>query len=74
MTHRKRNSITSFLTVAFAAALAVGGATALASTGAKKANALNTPSAVSKYRPKLERKDVWQKKAIDFDCMWRERR
>ncbi len=72
MTNSKRNKITSIATIAVAAVLAVGATTALAATG-KKADSV-AAAKVTHPGPKLERKDRWERKAVSFDCMWRERR
>ncbi len=69
---RRRNTTTSFITLLLAAGLAIGATTALAATGRDAREA--TIQRVREQQPKLERKDRWERKAVTFDSMWRERR
>ncbi|MEQ9497755.1 MAG: hypothetical protein RIT81_12875 [Deltaproteobacteria bacterium] len=68
----KRSTLTSIATLLAAAALAVGATTALAATGRNAEK--ETMQRVREHQPKLERKDRWERKAVDFDSMWRTRR
>jgi hypothetical protein len=64
-----RNTVTSVITLLVAAVFAVGATTALAASGRNAEK--ETIELVREHQPKLERKDRWERKAIDLDFMWR---